>query len=130
MKKKIWIRVILVLALVMLVGGVMIYNYLGRNLERLLSEPVGVMDLEKVEDGTFTGEFKAFPVEVIVDVEVMDHALSRISIIEHINGQGKDAESITDEILDKQSLQVDTVSGATYSSIAILKAVEDALKDQ
>jgi uncharacterized protein with FMN-binding domain len=29
--------------------------------------------------------------------------------------------------MQKQSLQVDAVSGATYSSIVILKAVENAL---
>ncbi len=37
------------------------------------------------------------------------------------------AEKIPDKVLEEQSLQVDIVSGATFSSKVILKAVEDAL---
>ena len=39
------------------------------------------------------------------------------------------AEGIIDEVIAAQTLQVDTVSGATRSSKAILKAVELALCD-
>ncbi len=38
------------------------------------------------------------------------------------------AEIITDKVIDTQSLQVDAISGATYSSKTILKAIENALK--
>jgi uncharacterized protein with FMN-binding domain len=130
MKKKYWMKIVLVLALLMVAGGVILYNYLGRNLEKLLSEPVRAVDLERMEDGNYKGDFKTFPVSVKVDVTVKDHRLVGISILEHVNGQGKGAESITEDVIEKQSLQVDTVSGATYSSIAILKAIEDALTDQ
>jgi len=37
------------------------------------------------------------------------------------------AELITDMVIDSQSLKVDVVSGATYSSKIILKAIENAL---
>ena len=37
------------------------------------------------------------------------------------------AESVIDSILSAQSTDVDTVSGATFSSTGILNAVDDAL---
>lgn len=130
MKNKLWMKIVLGLVLLMVAGGVILYNYLGRNLEKLLSESVGAMDLGQIEDGNYKGDFKAFPVSVKVDVTVKDHRLVEISILEHVNGQGKGAESITEDVIEKQSLKVDTISGATYSSIAILKALEDALTNQ
>lgn len=36
--------------------------------------------------------------------------------------------AILASVLTEQKLDVDTISGATYSSIVILKAIEDALK--
>jgi len=40
---------------------------------------------------------------------------------------GGKAESIVDDVIAKQSLDVDVVTGATYSSSTILKAIEDSL---
>jgi uncharacterized protein with FMN-binding domain len=39
----------------------------------------------------------------------------------------KKTEEITNDVIAQQSLEVDTVTGATYSSIVILKAIEQAL---
>jgi uncharacterized protein with FMN-binding domain len=48
--------------------------------------------------------------------------------LEHRNGQGEAAEVIPQMVVDAQSLQVDAISGATFSSKVILLAIEDALK--
>ncbi len=39
------------------------------------------------------------------------------------------AESVIDEIIAANGTDVDTVSGATFSSSGIIEAVSDALKD-
>ena len=62
-------------------------------------------------------------------VTVNSHRITEIDIIRHDGGRGKDAESITKSVVEYQSLQVDSVAGATYSSRVILRAIEDALKD-
>ena len=85
-------------------------------------------DLQKVEDGTYEGNSKVGPVRVTLNVEVKYGAITSIEIVRHFNGRGKKAEAIIPVILEKQSLEVDVISGATGSSKAILKAVEDALK--
>jgi uncharacterized protein with FMN-binding domain len=41
--------------------------------------------------------------------------------------QGQGAEIIPEKVIEAQSLKVDSVSGATYSSKVILKAIQDAI---
>lgn len=130
MKKRRWKNYILVFVAVIIAGGFLIYNRLSENLDKLVQEPVGNISLEEIDDGNYEGDYKAFPVTVKLNVEVKDHKMTRIAILKHDNGKGKKAEEITDEIIDEQSLDVDIVSGATYSSMVILKAVEDALANR
>jgi len=84
-------------------------------------------DLSKVADGIYQGKSKVGPVRVTLDVTVENKTMSSIVIIQHFNGRGKEAETIVPRIIEAQSLDVDVVSGATGSSKAILKAVENAL---
>jgi uncharacterized protein with FMN-binding domain len=87
-------------------------------------------DLHTVADGTYRGDSKVGPVRVTLDVTVQDRAMTSIEIIRHFNGLGKKAEAIVPKIIEAQSLEVDVVSGATGSSKAILKAVENALSGE
>lgn len=127
MKKRRWLNYILVFIAVVIVGGILIYNSLSVSLKHLVQEPVGDISLLEIEDGHYEGDYKAFPVTVKLDVEVIDHKMTKIVILKHDNGKGEKAEDITKRIIEEQSLNVDMVSGATYSSMVILKAVEDAL---
>ena len=79
-----------------------------------------------MENGTYIGECSCTPVHVKVKVIVKNHKLTNITILEHDNGLGSSAEGIIEDIIKNQSLDVDTVSGATVSSNCILKAVENA----
>lgn len=54
--------------------------------------------------------------------------VSFIKIIEHENGLGGKAEKIVDDVISRQSLEVDALSGATVSSKYIIKAIENALQ--
>ena len=66
---------------------------------------------------------------MVLEVIVKEKQITEIKIIKHTNGQGGEAEAILDTVIDAQSLQVDVISGATYSSKVILLAIEDALKN-
>jgi uncharacterized protein with FMN-binding domain len=85
-------------------------------------------DITEKPDGLYRGYYKISPVEATIDVELKNSAINNITIIEHnCSPIGKPSESIIQNIIDKQSLDVDAVTGATVSSKTILKAVEDAL---
>jgi uncharacterized protein with FMN-binding domain len=88
-------------------------------------------DLSLLPDGIYQGVFDltGTPVKVTLDVTIQANRITNIKIIKHsCSPIGKKAESIIDRVIEKQSLEVDVVSGATGSSISILKAVENALQ--
>lgn len=101
-----------------------ISNKIVSNAEAL---PVKEINFEQIEDGQYIGNYEIFPVKVSVRVSIQNGEITQIDLLEHFNGKGIPAEKIVDHIIEKQSLQVDSISGATVSSIAIKKAVEDSL---
>ena len=88
-------------------------------------------DMQYKSDGTYRGNYdlSGTPVKVTLDVTVQHGSISSINIVQHFCSPiGKKAEKIVERIIEEQSLSIDVISGATASSKAILKAVEDALK--
>jgi len=88
-------------------------------------------DLELKTDGTYRGNYdlSGTPVNVVLDVTVQNHKISEIGIVKHFCSPiGKKGEKIINKIIDAQNLNVDVISGATASSKAIIKAVENALQ--
>ncbi len=80
--------------------------------------------------GTYTAEAEGKNGNVKVEVGVSESKIESITVLESAEtaGLGDAAmESLTKDILSKQSIGVDAVSGATVTSGAFLKAVEDAL---
>ena len=99
------------------------------NLERLKDLEIANVDLSKVVDGTYTGSYKVFPIIAEVKVTVKNHQLTAVELLKHQSGQGAPADKILDQIVEAQTLKVDVISGATYSSKIILKAVENSLNN-
>lgn len=116
-----------VLVLLIGIGSAVFVKMSQDSLDQLVKTPITDVDLRDVEDGIYDGSYSAFPVSVTVKVTVEDHAITEILITKHDNGQGKPAEVIIEEVLSAQSVDVDVISGATYSSKVILLAIRDAL---
>lgn len=82
------------------------------------------------KDGTYYGTGTGFAGTIKVCVTVKD---SKIISIELMEVQGDDAafveraKGVIDQIIKTQKLEVDAVSGATYSSRGIIEAVKNAL---
>ena len=88
-------------------------------------------DMTEKINGIYRGNYSlsGTPVKVALDVVVQNARITEIRVIEHTGSPiGKKAEKITLNIIEKQSLEIDEISGATGSSKAILKAVENALQ--
>lgn len=123
--KKILIVLIIIISLSFLAG---LGGFLYMKSRPLPVINIGAVDVNKVGDGSYTGEYTSGPVTAVVKVNVSGHKITSLKIETHECGTGKKAESITKDIVKKQSLEVDVVSGATLSSKVILKAVEAALE--
>jgi len=98
------------------------------NLRQLANVEIPDADLSKASVGEYTGSYTVFPVSAEVKVTIRDHAIQEIILLKHENGQGQAAEVIPQRVTEAQSLRVDAVSGATYSSQVILLAIADALR--
>lgn len=81
-------------------------------------------------DGTYEGSAPGFSGEVRVSVTVKDKTITAIDILSHSDDEsffGRAREGVVSSILSSQQLEVDAVSGATYSSNGIINAVKNAL---
>ena len=125
MKRK---TLIIICAIVVLFAGMVIAvtNGLGKGAKVAL---IGV-DLTKIPDGSYSGsyEFKRWSNSVIVQVK--DNRITGIDIEKDVFGSGIThcADEVFNRVLTAQDTRVDAVSGATVTSKAYLKAIEDALK--
>ncbi len=88
-----------------------------------------VADANGYKDGTYYGTGKGFAGDVKVKVDISGGKIADISIVSTKDGDSyiKSASSILNTIVEKQSTNVDTVSGATFSSRGIIEAVRSAL---
>ena len=88
-----------------------------------------VEDAKEYKDGTYYGSGTGFGGTLTVKVEISGGKISSIKIVEHKDGSGYilKANAVINNIIKTQSTNVDTVSGATYSSVGIIQAVRNAL---
>lgn len=85
------------------------------------NEPAGI------KDGIYTETAKGNNGDVKVEVEVKDEKVIRVEVVEHSETAGiadLPIQSIPAAIVDNQSLNIDTIAGATNTSKAILEAAE------
>lgn len=81
-------------------------------------------------DGTYNGEAQGYGGTVSVAVTIQEGTITDVAIV---SAKQEDAayfdaaKGVIDEILEAQTTEVDTVSGATFSSNGVLHAVADAL---
>ena len=80
--------------------------------------------------GTYEGVANGRNGPIKVEVTVGNHKISAVKVITHKESAGlSDApmEKIPNEIISNQSLKVDNISGATFSSQGLINACKDAL---
>ena len=88
---------------------------------------IGTVDLNTVADGEYIGVCQNKILFAVVKVEVQDHRITGIEVVEHKASYMEQAEQIAGMVSFAQSLEVDAISGATLTRDTILKAIENAL---
>jgi len=81
--------------------------------------------------GTYTATSKGHNGDIKVEVTVDESSIKDVKILEHIESPGISDPAINripKAVVDGQTLAVDTISGATITSEAILVAITEALK--
>ncbi|MGF0034013.1 FMN-binding protein [Bariatricus sp. SGI.154] len=144
--KTFWVRCVSCVAIAALLGG---YNLVIEAREKedqvaRLSAELAIMkgdaadagegDADSVEyqDGAYTGEADGFGGPISVKVTIDGGKIGQIQILSADNEDGaylSMAQDIIPAIIDAQSTEVDTISGATFSSTGIKNAAAQALEE-
>lgn len=82
------------------------------------------------KNGTYEGSGTGYGGTITVQVTLEDDTITAVSVV---SAPGEDSaylsqgENVINSVISEQSTDVDTISGATFSSTGILEAVNDAL---
>lgn len=119
---------LLIALAVIVVLAVIMFFVLTSGLSEAVNVSVGSVDLSAVEDGEYTGRYDFGRWSTAVTVQVSGHRIESIHIAEDVTAAMPDcADEMFRRVIEAQDTQVDAVSGATATSKAYLKAIEDAL---
>ncbi len=88
--------------------------------EKIEQLAIDDIDIAAVRNDEYTGTVRILPVTAKVRVAVKDGAITGIDLVRHFHGPNHGAEQI---------FTVDGVSGSTYASKVVLKAIESALQE-
>lgn len=131
----------------LIAGGLLIYQdkAINRNDEKIAFENESKkieqkkMEIEMAnkdeasliyKDGSYKGSGEGFGGKIIVEVTIEKDYIKEAKIISKKNETPEyisQAEKILDDVVSKQTIKVDAVSGATLSSNGILAALDDAM---
>jgi len=125
------------LSCALIAGSYYLGNFAGEKLTAAAA-PAAVSDTAQtvsgiaagLPDGIYTGSGSGFRGETTVSVDVSGGIITNITVDSTNDNQeymNRASSSVISEILSSQSADVDTVSGATYSSNAVITAVKNAL---
>lgn len=129
MLKKVLLGVVVFILIAAAMFGFQVKREIDRQVEETLNTiTIDEIVLTSVPDGVYEGECDLTNVYVKARVTVKDQRMVAIELLEHRHGRGAKGEQIVDSILAEQSVLVDSISGATVSSLAIAKAVENTIE--
>lgn len=113
--------------LFLLLGCVFVWLMSGQSAIKEIE--IADVDLSTVADGVYEGSFKQGRWNYRVAVTVKDHKITRIELLSKRDKMFENMyQTAFERVLAAQSPNVDAVSGATVSSKALLKAIENALR--
>ncbi len=92
-------------------------------------EEVPEIQLADLPDGTYRGSAAGLNDDITVEITVDGGQVVAVEVVDHADTPDyfEQAKVVLDAIKSDQSLEVDTVSGATASSRGILNAIKDAM---
>jgi uncharacterized protein with FMN-binding domain len=125
---KMFLKVIGIIAiiLILVIGG--LGFYLTRNQTPIKNLKLNQLDLSSLKDGQYSGKYNAGRFSNEVKVSIQENKITKIDVIKAVSFEIKDlTKNLFDEVVKKQNTDVDIVSGATVTSKAYLKSIENAL---
>lgn len=126
---RVFFKIVLsILVILIMAGGCGIF-YLTRGLDTGEKVVIDDINLSSVNDGVYKGKYNAGRWSNEVNVIVKDHKITKIDVVKDVTISKQEVkEGIINDVIKKQNTNVDVVSGATVTSKAYLKSIENAFK--
>lgn len=126
-----WIIALVVVVVLAVAGGIG-WSYVSKEHKETRSLPLNKVDFKKLSDGKYHGAYAGGMYKWRTnecDVTVAGGKVADIQLSGTIDpgAENTDYKMLYSRVIAQQSLQVDTISGATLTSKAYLQAVENAL---
>ncbi len=131
-KRKLLIAGIVIVVIVGGLGGALLITEGERREARNI--PIKAVSFKSLRDGTYTGGYQGGKYKWRANKIQVTVSSGKVTDIQVLEQREKKPPEFTEElfgrVIQAQSLQVDTISGATLTSKAFLKGVEDALESK
>ena len=131
--KKVIKFILAVLGILTLALAVLIISFVLKTVSHMKKQLNGFdktgIEISQVQDGIYEGKSETDLVKVEVRVTVLNGEISDIEILKHECGLGKPAEEMIPEMIQKNDVEVDAISSATFSSEVIKDAIRNALRN-
>jgi uncharacterized protein with FMN-binding domain len=116
-------------AILILLIGLFFTIYSSITLNHYRTIPIADSDLNKIPDGLYTGHADIGGFVYRVKVQVNDHKIDSIDVLQNRSSTyARYAEGVIPRIISGQNANVQGITGATTTSKALMKAVENALE--
>ena len=126
MKKILKIFITLIIIIAVIIAGVMIS--LTQGLEEGKNIEIKGINMTNIEDGTYKGRYEFGRWSNELEVTVKENKITDIKVLNDVKYASPDvSDKLFGEVIEAQNSKVDTVSGATVTSKAYLKSIENAL---
>jgi uncharacterized protein with FMN-binding domain len=126
MKKKLKIGLWILLGLVVIV--IVMTSWAAMDPIKYRNLIVNEVKLDNLSDGIYEGSFNGGRFSNAVMVTVKDHKILDIKKTKPLSAPTDDLyKQVYDEVMKKQSVHIDTISGASITTKTALKAIENAL---
>lgn len=127
-KQRIKQKTVVMLLLPLIIIGTGFAGYNAVKLNKIRNLPIKNINVESIKDGIYSGEAEQGSYIYKVKVEVQNHKIVKIEGIDNRKSPYVSyAEGVFGKIIKAQKVDVDAVTGATTTSKAFMKAVENAL---
>lgn len=121
-------KTVVMILLPLIIIGIVITSFNVIKLNKIRNLPIKNINIDSIADGTYNGEAEQGSYVYMVRVKVENHKIVNIEGIDNRKSPYVTyAEGVFNKIIKKQKIDVDAVTGATTTSKAFMKAVEDAL---
>jgi len=127
---KVWLKVFIgfigILGLIVIVAIIVLMN----GMEKGKVVEINQVNLENVEDGTYSGSYDLTRWSNTVEVTVVNHRIEKIEVIDDVMIQLDElTQRLFNNVIMNQTLDVDIETGSTVTSLAYLKSIENALEE-